>query len=310
MILTLWLVKVCYLSNGCRTVPCRPVARFWGLEGQNTFWGARCLFLLYLLNKFFWKQANLGRYCPRMAPCGYGPDAMYPKNNIPEQKSRAALKAIFHLVLLPRCGNNFNPFENQTWKSFFKTQLLPTLPVFNYKCFVLSYCTASSHAWLSVFLDFGRVWSWDPACKSNLLKRKHETVMKSDERNDFMWKTKSSRMFISKYYFATWEFCISRLDRWEYCNGKIARSSTIFAIVRSILAKTISLCTACVLTDGSVGSFVADLFCSSTKPMPNISIRCIPASRHHKGCAAECDRKLFCWEIDFVPVTHLQSSIL
>ena len=54
------------------------VSRFGG--AQYIFRGARFLLLLYVWNKFFWAQQNLGGHkrnlgghCPRMPPCGYGP---------------------------------------------------------------------------------------------------------------------------------------------------------------------------------------------------------------------------------------------
>jgi len=62
---------------GCSS---RPVARFQDLVGHNTFLGNMILAfticskkIFLVTTKFGEAQRNLGRHCPRMNPCGYGP---------------------------------------------------------------------------------------------------------------------------------------------------------------------------------------------------------------------------------------------
>ena len=38
----------------------RPVARFWDLKGQNTFFGGKIFVFFMFKNKYFWAQQNLG----------------------------------------------------------------------------------------------------------------------------------------------------------------------------------------------------------------------------------------------------------
>jgi len=57
--------------------------------------------------------------------------------------------------------------------------------------------------------------------------------------------------------------------------------------------------------------FVKCILFKLSKIEPNemtLDITQCSASRRHKGDAAESDRNLLCWEIDFASATHLPSS--
>ena len=72
----------------------RAADRFQGFEGKNKFLGGKIFAFILCFKKkcsrekkFGMEQKNCGRHCPRIPPCGHGPDETYIKTHSNNQET-------------------------------------------------------------------------------------------------------------------------------------------------------------------------------------------------------------------------------